>query len=196
MGIMEQIIQMKNQGIDDSQIIRNLQEQGVSPRQINDALSQIQIKNAVNNENDSYQEQYPQEYGQEAPTIPSPNESYEQQEQYQEYPQGDYSNVQQPSYSDIMIEIAEQVFLQKSKKMQKQVEEANEFNTLSKAKIEELDNRLKRIENMIDKLQIAILDKVGSYQDTLGSIKKEMSMMQDTMSKTIHKKHLETKKSR
>jgi hypothetical protein len=195
MGVMEQIIQMKNQGVDDSQIIRNLQEQGISPRQINDALSQIQIKNAVNNENDSYQEQY-QEYGQEAPTIPSPNESYEQQEQYQEYPQGDYSNVQQPSYSDIMIEIAEQVFLQKSKKMQKQVEEANEFNTLSKAKIEELDNRLKRIENMIDKLQIAILDKVGSYQDTLGSIKKEMSMMQDTMGKTFHKKYLETKKSR
>ena len=45
MGVLEQITQMKNQGIPDQEIVSNLQEQGVSPREINDALSQSQIKN-------------------------------------------------------------------------------------------------------------------------------------------------------
>ena len=47
MGVLEQITQMKNQGIPDQEIVSNLQEQGISPKEINDALSQAQIKNAV-----------------------------------------------------------------------------------------------------------------------------------------------------
>jgi DNA anti-recombination protein RmuC len=47
--------------------------------------------------------------------------------------------------------------------------------------------RLKRIESTIDKLQLAILDKVGSYGKTLDSVKKEMSMMQDSFGKIVNK---------
>ena len=39
---------------------------------------------------------------------------------------------------------------------------------------------MKRIESIIDKLQSSILEKVGSYGSNLDSIKKEMSMMQDS----------------
>ena len=38
MGVLEQITQMKSQNIPDQEIVSNLQEQGVSPREINDVL--------------------------------------------------------------------------------------------------------------------------------------------------------------
>lgn len=47
MAILEQINQMKEQGFSDEQIIKNLQDQGISPRQINEALDQSQVKAAV-----------------------------------------------------------------------------------------------------------------------------------------------------
>jgi len=47
MGILEQVTKMKEQGIPDNQIANKLQEQRVSPKEINDALNQSKIKNAV-----------------------------------------------------------------------------------------------------------------------------------------------------
>ena len=197
MGILDQITQMKREGMEDGDIIRNLQEQGISPRQINDALNQAQIKDAVNDSGMNipsiessmppapmestqdyydYGQQAPQEYSDQAPDYQSQdyNPNYGAQ---QDYPQ--------QSYSDTIIEISEQVFLQKSKNMQKQLDENNEFIKPAKTQLENLNARLKRVEETIDKLQIAILDRVGSYQDTLGSIKKEMSMMQDSFGKLV-----------
>ena len=84
-----------------------------------------------------------------------------------------------------MIEIAEQVFAEKIRKIQKQLEDLNEFKTLADTKLTHATNRLRRIEETIDKLQMAILEKVGSYGRGLDSIKKEMSMMQDSFSKTL-----------
>jgi uncharacterized protein HemX len=72
------------------------------------------------------------------------------------------------------------------KKITKQLADINEFKTLAQVKIENAVARLKRIETIIDKLQISILEKVGSYGQNLSSIKKEMSMMQDSFGKVVN----------
>ena len=59
------------------------------------------------------------------------------------------------------------------------------MSTLLQARVENISERLKKIETTIDKLQIAILEKVGSYGQNLESVKKEMSMMQDSFSKMV-----------
>lgn len=124
------------------------------------------------------------------PDYPAPE--YEAQYPPQEYSEN-YAPQQQdyesyaPSYdSDIMIEIAEQVFAEKIKKIQKHVDESEEFKTLTRIKIDDIAERLKRIETTIDKLQITILEKVGSYGKNLESTKKEMEMMQDSFRKIIN----------
>lgn len=257
MGALDQVTQMKNQGVPENEIINKLQEQGVSPKAINDAMDQSKIKDAVSRPvlgermepsvvgggtqpagnsagaqeagegvpNDEfyipqpkpsypknqpptqeYQEGAEQEYAQ-----TSNQESYEQdsggnyntdyggQTGYSEeyYPQEGYEQ-DYGSYgggTDTMIEIAEQVFAEKMRKIQKQLEDLNEFKTLAETKLDNALSRLKRIENTIDKLQIAILEKIGSYGRGLDSIKKEMSMMQDSFSKTLPilaSKHIHT----
>jgi hypothetical protein len=118
-----------------------------------------------------YQEDYGSEYG----------EGYG--EEY--YPQEGYGQDSYGSETDTMIEIAEQVFIEKMKNISEQLEDLNEFKTLAETKLANATNRLKRIEESIDHLQAAILEKVGSYGRGLDNIKKEMSMMQDSFSKTL-----------
>ena len=98
--------------------------------------------------------------------------------------QSDYAYTQGIDTSS-MIEISEQVFSEKIKKIQKQVEGMNEFKTLAETKIEYISSRLKRIETVLDNLQSAILQKVGSYGGGLDNIRKEMSMMQDSFGKMV-----------
>ena len=44
MGTLDQVTQMKNQGVPENEIINRLQEQGVSPKAIGDAMDQSKIK--------------------------------------------------------------------------------------------------------------------------------------------------------
>ncbi len=257
MGVLDSVVQMKSQGKSDSEIIQILRSQGVPPRDIQNALSQAQIKSAVYGQNPieegmqqsivdnpptpqpaepkeqetytpqanyqspppvidyssqqtysqppspqpassaqtsgyDYQNQYPadqyssydQSYG-----TQYPEQDYSQQDLSQDYyPQDDYSYAQSYSTSsdtNSLIEISEQVFTDKIKKVQDTLEALNEFKALTDAKVKTMEERLKRIEKTIDQLQISILDKIGSYGQNLNSIKKEMNMMQDSFGKVI-----------
>ncbi|MEN7982429.1 MAG: hypothetical protein ABFQ65_03195 [Nanoarchaeota archaeon] len=198
MAVLEQVMQLKNQGMGDNQIINELQQKGISPNEINTALSQAEIKNAVTGDsippspNQSYSQQPTTQEIQEYPPQEGQGyggqENYAPQEEY--YPQGEYNQGYAPQEggfdSSTIMEIAEQVFSEKTKKIEDQLEELNEFKTLTKTKVDNIDGRLKKIETMIDKLQITILEKVGSYGQNLGEIKKEISMMQDSFGKMIN----------
>jgi len=47
MGALEQISELKKKGFLDTDIIQELQDQGITPKEIEDAMDQYQIKNAV-----------------------------------------------------------------------------------------------------------------------------------------------------
>lgn len=108
---------------------------------------------------------------------PPETESYSPQEGYEESREG--------FGTDTIIEVAEQVFEEKIKKLSQQISNFKEFSTIAETKFSNFENRLKKIESIIETLQIKILEKVGSYGDGLESIKKEMTMMQDSFSKTL-----------
>lgn len=222
MGILEQVTEMKRRGLSESEIISNLQQQRISPRDINNALSQSQIKNAVSRQDYELESQtaerppiplpgeeyipQDQEYPEDAsisesqeyfPPQPSGNypQNFQESDSYpstQQYPQEDYYE-QEPyeaasTETDTIIEIAEQVSSEKTKDLQKQIDKLNEFSVLVETRLSNAVERIKKIETTIDKLQLAILDKVGSYGQNLESIKKEMSMMQDSFSKVVKAK--------
>src|SRR3972149_11533072 len=49
MSVLDQVMDLRNQGIPSQEIFRRLQEQGISPLEINEAFSRAQIKSAVAN---------------------------------------------------------------------------------------------------------------------------------------------------
>lgn len=120
--------------------------------------------------------QYPQEnqgYGYEEAGY-----NYPPQEEYQGYSYTD---------TDTMIEVSEQVFAEKLKPHLKKIEGAIEFKTLAETKLENLSDRLSRIEAQIDKLQAAILEKVGDYGRGLEGVKKEIGMIEESFGKIVRK---------
>ncbi|MBI2044151.1 hypothetical protein HYT24_02195 [Candidatus Pacearchaeota archaeon] len=189
MGILDQITQMRSQGMSDDDIIEQLQEKGIPPKVINDALNNEQIKKAVSDEYEapapSNQENYqePQESADYYSPEQNPQETYSPQDYSQGY---EYSGGGLDTST--IIEIAEQVFSEKSQNIQRKVDDLTEFKAVINSKVDAMSERLRRIEMMIDKLQITILEKVGSYGNNLENIKKEMSMMQDTFGKAVGRK--------
>jgi hypothetical protein len=118
-------------------------------------------------------------------------EKYQAPQSYapENYPQQQYDDQgYQSSGTESMIEIAEQVVSEKTKQVQVQMEKIMEFATLANNKIEHLQKRIERIETTMDKLQLSVLDKVGSYGKDLSSIKNEMGMIENNFSKIVSKK--------
>ncbi|MEK6741768.1 MAG: hypothetical protein AABX91_00360 [Nanoarchaeota archaeon] len=139
-----------------------------------------------------------QEEGEEV-YVPQPQEdagNYNTQAQGYQYQPQEYTQQEGSEYqpgamassdTDTIIEISEQVFAERMKGAVKQLESLIEFKTLSETKIENISHRLARLEASIDKLQIAILEKVGSYGRGLDTVKKEMEMVEDSFSKIVNK---------
>lgn len=125
---------------------------------------------------DSYMQQ-PQEQG----VYENPREGYGQG--YTEYqPYGEYQ--QSP---EVMTEIAEQITNEKIEFIKKELASFSDFKTRAAQKLTRLDERMKRIEDIIDRLQATILGKVGSYIKNIADMKKELEMMQDSFSKLVSK---------
>lgn len=253
MGVLDQVTRMKNEGRSESEIITSLQQMGIPPRDIQDALGQAQIKSAITGESEGYtgfestqgmqksimdqtqRSSYSSGTENTGEYVPIPQQyvDYQTQPQYQYPPQqtqqsyGSYDTYQQnypqdqyayqteqtqagygdygggagagnegyDSYSydyaagssdtGTLIDIAEQVLSEKTKKIHNQLDDLNEFKSLAENSLKSFEERLKRIEAVLDQLQISILEKIGSYGKNLDSIKREMGMMQDSFGKVV-----------
>ena len=191
MSLSEEISSMKEEGISEDEIIASLSERGIPSKEIMDTINQLKIKNAVfdseSNEREDglfgggyseNTEEYAEEEEESPPLkVPVQQEDYSQEEY-------DYPPTTGVDANSI-IEISEQVFSEKIKGIRKDIDSFNEFKNLSQIKIDNLNERLKRMETVFDKLQITILEKIGSYGQNLETIRKEMEMMQNSFSKIV-----------
>ena len=214
MTLTQRVSEMKKRGLSEMSIEEKLKEEGISPLEINDAMNQSKIKEAVEGEgNFSRQGMVPSIMGEdsgetdEETYAPSPEpedsgdyQNYSSQEEradpydsdeetaeeYSSLPEGDVNSYGAPSYamnSETMIEVAEQVFSEKIKKAEDDLKKLKEFMAISAPAVEDLDERLKRIEKNFDKMQIAILERVGSFGKNIDSLKKEVEMVEDSFEK-------------
>jgi hypothetical protein len=105
-------------------------------------------------------------------------------------PQAPYSGYQpyeyQPASAETMSEIAEQISEEKSAIMKKNLSSLENFKVVAERKIKDIDERLKKIEQVIERLQASIIGKIGSYWQNIQDIKKEMQMMQESFSKALN----------
>jgi len=232
MAALERVMQMKQQGIAEPQIIDLLKKEGSSPKEINEALSQSKIKTELSpqqiNPMGTHQQQ---EQFSPNPTIPhAPTPSQVTQEipgtqmqpsmmreiPYQETPRAQLPPEQalsseQPNYSyppqspvstempyydeyqpqqsadiETINDIAEQIVEEKTSLIKKQITDISRFKEELAMEVKRINQRLSRIENTFDELQITILKKIGSYGEDIQNISKEMHETQDSFSKIIN----------
>ena len=234
MATLDKVIEMQKQGTSDSEISTQLQNEGVSPSEINDSLNQAKIKNAIssseqpapqgmqesimptNQKQNNLPEQQPQTQPpakqvqppaqqvqppaqQVQPPMPQAPEIYPPQTQFQEQPQDDYYQETPQAYpqqdyyappqvmdTGIISEIAEQVTMEKLNEYKKKIGDIASFKTTTQDKIINIDERLKRIENIIDQLQQSITNKIGEFGESNAIIHKDLDNLHGTVSKLMN----------
>ncbi|MBS3081548.1 hypothetical protein J4416_01245 [Candidatus Pacearchaeota archaeon] len=161
-------------------------------------------------QNQPYQSQPNQEQGMQQSIMQSPPLQEENQEYFPNYdtqPQGqnatqypsnqgyDYAQAQTLS-SDTITEISEQIVSERLSDVRKKMEKISSFKTDLETKTEAMEERLKRIEKIIDVLQASVLRKVGDYVTNVEDLKHEMIETQKTFAKVLGSKHKITQKKR
>ncbi|MBI2632425.1 hypothetical protein HYW75_05455 [Candidatus Pacearchaeota archaeon] len=134
------------------------------------------------------QQEQPQQPQQEfaPPAYPEEQQSsypqdYNQYPQYQSYPQ--YG-----TEADAISDIAEQVLLEKISPLKSKIEAVLDLRSILETKISLIDDRVKRIEKIIDRLELSILQKVGSQLQNIEDIKSEMIETQKSFKSLLNKK--------
>lgn len=207
MSVLDDVTRMKKQGYSDEQIAQLLKERNISPKEINNSLNQADVKTAVDQEPGMQESIMKKQATQE---IPSPGQVYEQQpfqyaqqpmpeEGYQEqaYPQEQEMQqyypeqvgqgyYQYPEYADNTTEITEEIVAEKMKEIKKQISQILNLKGSLQNQIKDLNERLKRIENIMDEMQMKILGKISDYGKDIEDINKEMQLMQGSFSKMIN----------
>jgi len=254
MALLDRIEKMKQTGLSDSQVSDTLMQEGISPREINDALGQAKIKSAIypkdeqaqdmqpsimdqelnsaqgnNAQQNQYNGQQPyytdipqnqqtayppqqspygaqqnqyanqQSYYADPNQQPYPNQAYAegydpqvyaQDPNYdpnQQYAQGD-SQVyyQQAIDMETVRDVARQEIEDNLKKVKQDIDSLSKIKTELKFEIQNMDNRLARIESVIQELQSAIIRKMGEYGEAISGISEEVKATQNSFSKMIN----------
>ena len=171
MATLDKVSQLQSQGLQDPDIAKKLKDDGHSPQEINDALNQAKIKSAVSQSPESQMQQQPlqqtaqpipqqdhqqfQPPKQQAPQQQEPqthNQEQQSQEQEYFYPEsqayGEDAFYPQQSAIDpnTITEIAEQVLSEKFEEFKEKTGDVSSLKTEIQDKIENLDERLKRID--------------------------------------------------
>jgi len=129
-------------------------------------------------QNQQYQQQASaqnQQFQQQDPNYSSPQ--YGQQYEPAQYEDPAYASQDYGSgsiSSDTINEIAEQIVTEKISQIRNKIEESISSKNIIETKIEYLDERIKRIEKVIDRLQLSVLQKVGDYMTNVEDIKQEL----------------------
>jgi hypothetical protein len=123
--------------------------------------------------------------------IPMPEGEFQYTDQYQYQP---YEYAGGGISSDTITEISEQVVAERMMEIRKSLEKVTDFKTNIETKTEAIEERLRRLEEVINALQSSVLRKVGDYMTNVSDIKKELIETQKTFTKLVpelkkHKSH-------
>jgi DNA-binding transcriptional MerR regulator len=112
-------------------------------------------------------------------------EQYPQETYEEEYMPYEYTGSVEGISTDTIAEISEQIVSEKISEIRKHLEKIMDFKTSIETKTELLEERLKRMEKIIDELQSSVLKKVGDYTSNIDDIKQELIATQKSFTMLV-----------
>ena len=207
---VDDVLRMLQQNKSDPEIIRGLSEQGYSPVQITDALNQARIKKEITTGTEGLQPSITEEQAP-APQPPMLNIPLPASETpvprptamtqtFQtptpitvtaEYPSYPYQYPTAPQEAQQMgteaiEEIAEEIVNEKWLEVKNKFSDVIEWKTYAEKRITSIDERIKRIETSMDRLQAALLTKVQEYGRDIKELGAEMAGLQGAFGKILN----------
>lgn len=201
-GALDAITDLQKKGLTDAEIISQLRSMNYSSQEITDAINQIKIKSAVN-EKEGMQPSIMESEAEEAEMpVPTPlkkkktkpiqaaQPQYPAYQQYSGYASEGYEQPQQPASAGADIEtieeIAEEIVSEKFSEIRDKISGILDLRENMETKINNLNDRLKRIESTIDGMQTALLGKVQEYSQDIRSLGSEMRAVEGAFGKILN----------
>jgi DNA-binding transcriptional MerR regulator len=204
--ILQKVAQLQAQGMQDADIIKQLQAEGVPPKDIGDAINQVKIKQAVGPEQTTptqdmqqsimqpqeqqMQQALPAEQIQQQTPMQTPQEQAAYDQAYyqtpQAYPQQAYYPQAGGFDTETISEIADQIVTEKLQEQNEKTGDISAFKSSTEEQLENLSQRLEQIEASIEQLQQAVIAKIGEFGQTGEYIKKDLNNLHNTVSKLMN----------
>lgn len=182
---VDRVVQMQQQGMSDNDIIKTLRNEGIQPKDISDSIAQAKIKMAVSQDTEQgYQESYnqqPEQAQQQQYSDPQYQDQGQPQQQYY-YPDQNQSQIN----IETITEIVDRIISEKLKELNQKIKPVIDFKNKAEEDINDLKERLKRIESTIDNLQRTIIGKVGEFGQSTALIHKDLENLHGTVSKLMN----------
>jgi len=192
------IMQMKQQGLSNNQIVNSLQRAGYTNTQIFDAMNQADTKMAVEGVNpsvlDSAQtEQTPVQssgmFTQPPPEVETPTNAPIQEPTNLGMPQSSPTmGASTPSYADDSVqveELVEAIIEEKWSDLVKDVNKIVEWKNKMESKISEIEVTVNSLKESFSDLNRAILGKVNDYDKHILEIGSDIKAMEQVFSKVL-----------
>ncbi len=183
---IDAVIQMRQQGYSNNQIIQALQREGYSTTQIFDAMSQAGIATGAPTAPAPQPQPQPQPEEEKAPEyeehIPSP-EAYESQQAYPSYPS--YPAPAPESSREQIEEIAEAIIEEKWEELSKGVQKIINWKNETETKINKIMGELKALKKNFDDLHKGVLGKLSEYDKGIKEVGTDIKAMEEVFKKVI-----------
>ena len=178
------VIQMRQQGMSNNQIVQNLQGQGYSSSEIFDAMNQADVKGAV-------------EEGAGATGGPMPSEETYQGTQpsigfESNYPpsqevQGPASPMPaaQENERERIEEIAESIIDEKWDELMKSVDKIIAWKETAETRMIKIEQAIKDLKERFEELHKGILTKIGEYDQGIRNVGTEIKAMEGVFKKVL-----------
>lgn len=172
------IFQMRQQGLSNNQVIQNLQRQGYSNTQIFDAMNQADTKMAVEGVQPGFMQQEPDVFTQLPGDIP------EQQEHANAARFSMESSISPESQLKIE-ELIEAIIEEKWAELVRDVNKIVEWKNKVESRISEIEMKLDSLKDNYSDLNRAIISKVNDYDKHILEIGSDIKAMEKVFSKVL-----------
>jgi len=207
---VEEVLRLMNFGMGDADIIRKLTDEGHSPVEISDALNQAKIKKEITPEGltPSILSSQPAVEEKMIPSVPKSSvprpmavppmmQQRPQQRTESPEPQAYQSPYAYPTYpqeqqeapkvdTEAIEEIAEEIVNEKWLEIKGKISDVIEWKTYADKRISSVDERVKRIELSMDRLQAALLSKMQEYGRDVKDLGAEMHSLENAFGKILN----------
>jgi len=182
-ALVEEVANLLSQGYSEAEIIAYLRDQGYSSVEIEDALNQAKITLELAKTAGETLEEVPE---------PSQKAQFPEPREIEQAPASSVPSVPSASFEasteasvETIEEIAEEVINEKWREFKAKVGDITEMKAHFETRLNELSERVKRLEIALDKLQAAMLSKVESYGRSVKTLTSEVETLESTLGKVL-----------
>lgn len=185
----EQVSKLRQQGLNNDQIIQTLQRNGYTLDVINHAINIVDAKEGVEGivvtgvnpmEETGFPKESPafdmppmeppREMGEMGPSMATPTASFQEVS---------------PAQEEKLQEIAEAIIEEKWNELIKNVNRVVEWKNTMEGRITKIEEALKQLNDSFEKLHMGVLEKIGNYDQSIKDVSTEIRALEKVFQKIL-----------